>query len=1160
MDIKDTLSAEPENDFHDVENRLVYQLKQVCDQKGREVDVAKSERILHQLGKVYSLRGQQGSDLLNLIQSAALYNAAIARSTNNAQEIESDLSQLCKYVLVKSRALNQNADLIEHAKHVKNEFETLRENVKQKLKSIPQITKPATNEELKSFEKEKVILIRQLQIYITVCYTKIMADLAKYCHRIIGNAPCRFAIIGMGSLARKEITPYSDFEHIIVLEDEIVKKCTQNEMEEVIIPYFKWFSIVFHIIVINLQETILPSVAIPTLNDFYSEVQQNNWFSDVITTRGIAFDGLMPHNCKLPIGRQKPTKQKNWKTELIKPVTNMLEYLTAESQLKNGYHLGEILTKTCFVYGDQAIYVQFNAEVVKILYNQSEAEKIETVTRQINEDLDSFSARNSLFQLYMKHEINIKQLIYRSSTVFIGELGRLFSVLSSSCFEIIEKLAEMNVLTEFAKHKHMYTVALACEIRLRWYVQCKSQTDVIVANSCDENAVEKLFSIVGKPSTTSYFQMVYALQCDISKRLNLKKIHFYSNPQLLNFNIGICLGLYQLKLPTSKLEIQATKFIRLYDFDTCLQLLEDKNFSNLSTEDNAKANSSNAFDQLQHAGDILFESKCYDDALEYYQKSLQTLTSNITFCSKTLDCNLSELDVLCKSNCEKAELLSYNLMRIGNCLIKTNASNTAMKYLEKSEVIQKKMPKNNATNLGLASVFHLLGQCCIKLRDLGKARTYFESALQIKERATTNAETDTGLAATLHELGRCLLNMNQHIEALSYLQTALQIAERATTNAETDTNIAETLHELGCCLLKMNQLTEALKYFQRALQIDEQAATNAETDINLAATFHELGCCLLNMNQLTKALEHFQRALQIYKQTTMNAEIDTSLATTLHELGRCLLNMNQHTEALNYFQKALKIKEQATTNAETDTSLAVTLHELGRCLLHMNQHIEALNYFQTALQIDERVTANAETDTSIATTLHELGSCLLHMNQLTDALNYFQKALQIKERATRNAETDTNLATTLHELGHCLLNMNQLSEALDYFQRALQIYEQATTNCEIDVNLATTLHSFGRCLLNMNQHTEALKYFQRAVQIKERTARNVETDASLALTLYCVGRCYSDMDQPEKALTYFNKCLEIEKRLTVNAATDEDLLLTVEEIEKCSLKLASSRN
>ena len=471
----------------------------------------------------------------------------------------------------------------------------------------------------------------------------------------------------------------------------------------------------------------------------------------------------------------------------------------------------------------------------------------------------------------MKTEINIKHIIYRSSTLFIAAMRRLFKIQSSSCFEVIEKLADMNELTAFAKHKQMYAVALACEIRLRWYMQCKSQNDSIVANTRDKNAVEKLFSIVGKRSTANYFQIAYALQCDISKRLNLKKIHFFSNPQLLNFSIEICLGLNHSKLPISRPQIEETKFIRLFDFDKCLQLLENMNFRFFITEENDKTNTSNASDLLQYVGNILYESNCYDDALAYYQKTLQILTTDKDISVNILNYNSFEIYTLWKNRNDLAQTLSIVLNQIGMCLTESNKANVAIEYLQKTLTIQR-MSINKATNLKLASIFYSIGLCCFSLHELKTAKKYLQKALQIKERATTNAETDTSLATTLHSLGGCLLNMNQHTEALEYFQRALQIDERATTNAETDTSLATTLHELGRCLLDMNQHSEALEYFQRALQIKERATTNAETDTSLATTLHSHGRCLLDMNQHTEAHEYFQRALQIYERATTNAE------------------------------------------------------------------------------------------------------------------------------------------------------------------------------------------------------------------------------------------------------------------------------------------------
>ena len=391
------------------------------------------------MGQVYYLRGKRDSDPICLIQSAGLYNAAIARSPNNQQKIKQDLKHLCKFIFSKARATNQNANLIEQANTVKGQIEILREHVKKQLLLIPRIPEFASESETNKMEEEKTNLVRNLQIHITQSYTEIMADLAKYCHDVMDNAPCKFAMISMGSIARKEITPYSDFEHIVGLENKAATKYAQQELN-----FFRWFSVLFQIVVINLKETILilPSLAIPSLNDFYGELNGENWFYDHITPRGVSFDGMMPHACKFPAGRQKPTKNKPWKTELIKPVTEMLEYLTQESRLKEGYRLNDILTKTCFIYGDAALFSKFHHEVMKSMDEQTNDERTESVKQQIIEDLENFATRTMLFQMYMQQDINIKKVVYRSSTLFITALGRICNIHEFSCFEVIEELAE----------------------------------------------------------------------------------------------------------------------------------------------------------------------------------------------------------------------------------------------------------------------------------------------------------------------------------------------------------------------------------------------------------------------------------------------------------------------------------------------------------------------------------------------------------------------------------------------------------------------------------------------------------------------------------------------------------------------------------------------
>ena len=142
-------------------------------------------------------------------------------------------------------------------------------------------------------EQQKINAMEALQDEITEKYKEIMRKVSQIIIKVLGDLPCDFALVGMGSMARKEITPHSDFENIIVMQEGVQN---DKDLYKTMLEYFRWYAVVFQVILINLRETVLPSVAIPSLNDYTSE--DENWFYDAYTKRGISYDGMMPHLCK----------------------------------------------------------------------------------------------------------------------------------------------------------------------------------------------------------------------------------------------------------------------------------------------------------------------------------------------------------------------------------------------------------------------------------------------------------------------------------------------------------------------------------------------------------------------------------------------------------------------------------------------------------------------------------------------------------------------------------------------------------------------------------------------------------------------------------------------------------------------------------------------
>ena len=548
-------------DLDKEEESLATELKQLCDDDGKEIDPTQSSPIFHKLAQVYQQRKPEflPDRMICLVKSAALFNAAIARSPENVQEIETNLKDFCTNVLHEANAKQQDADLVKQGNVVTGKVNQMRVKVEAQLKKIFIFPETTHSAERNFLQNKKVIQMEKLQNGIANDLKNIMAGIAKFSEKVLGEPPCKFSLTGMGSLAKDEATPYSDFENMIILDPEVSE-------HESTLNYFRWFSVIFQIVLINLQETIIPSVSIFSLNDPNSNY--GNWFYDKVTTRGLCFDGMMPHACKFPLGRQQLTKAKPWKTELIKPANEMLKYLNTEESLKNGYHLSTILTKTCHVYGNIKVFKHFEKGVQDMIEAQKDEILEESVKNQITEDLRNFATRQSLAKIDSSKQFNLKQIIYRSSTILISELGRLYKIRANSCFEILRQLAVKKQISENAKNHLMFAVALACELRLRWYMMMKRQNDSI-------DTITKIFELIGKQATLRYFQITYALQCDISKRLKLKKLHLYSDPQLLNISIAHCISdndLLQKLYPAVNLEHASNE--RYYDFDECLCSME----------------------------------------------------------------------------------------------------------------------------------------------------------------------------------------------------------------------------------------------------------------------------------------------------------------------------------------------------------------------------------------------------------------------------------------------------------------------------------------------------------------------------------------------------------------------------------------------------------
>ena len=864
----------------------------------KETNPGEAAKIIHKIGLIYRKR----LDKISLIQSIGLLNAAKLRNPSNLSEIESDLSEIFQFVLKQAQAKQQTANLNTIAEKVKKSLNKLRHEVElffdDSNTDLAKISEITGDVNMQTLQTNKIRAIKNINHFVADKYIKLMANVSQYCQDILGVPPCKYAIVGMGSLAREEITPYSDFEHVVLLSDQANYESHLN--------YFRWFTTIFHIIVLNINETIIPSLHIPCLN---SNKDLGDWFCDAHTPRGLSFDGMMPHACKFPLGRHQHTEKKPWTTELIKTVKDMLKYLSSESDLRQGYHLADILTKTCFVFGDETLYRQFQTGTQNYLASKSKEARISEIKEQVNEDLNNFGTRRSLVNLKETNSINIKRIVYRSTTLFIAVLARIHNITENSCFNIIDELKAMKQITNKTAHKLQFAIAIACEIRLRVYMQNKSQCDNAIDLKSGNGGCEQLLNIVGYPSTVSYFQIAYCLQCEVATLLKCSRRHFYSNPKLLNIRIGIAFELSNSKilgLSTNQLKFLREQSFTKFNFDEYFEQLQKySEYASAAIEIN--------LDYMEFIAKNQYKTQNYDEALEFYELLLRNY----------------EIQDDGKEFTDREEnLIKIATIKddIGRCLFEQKHYDLALDAFKESRA-------------GLLSNSQIFWN------------TQFKST----------SDRHRLLAGTLNNIGNCRMFLNQHSDAVNDLKTSLDIFQTTSLNALEDVKVAITLNNLGVCLMESYQFGPALNHFTSSLDIFERTSQNIKTDRNVADVSNNIGLCFIEINQFKEALNYLNRSLHIYQETSQSVKKDIALAKVHNNLGLCLHNLNKHEKCRHHLELSLKIKEERSFDKEKDVDVANANDNISIFFMETESYNAAIEYSQKALRIYERLPAEIAT-------------------------------------------------------------------------------------------------------------------------------------------------------------------------------------------------------
>ena len=397
----------------------------------------------------------------------------------------------------------------------------------------------------------------------------------------------------------------------------------------------------------------------------------------------------------------------------------------------------------------------------------------------------------------------------------------------------------------------------------------------------------------------------------------------------------------------------------------------------------------NEAERLWELGEKAYGENRYDEALNYYKKSL-------AICGSDLECTASNLNGIgavyeAKDDDKKAfpyyeqalaaarkannrDLIATNLFNTGAVYYRAfNQSEKALGLHEESLSLFRQLDDKKSAALVLFS----MGKILNSLGRYDRALSVLNESLGMN-RAEKN---EPAVAAALNVIGNVYGSLGQYDKPLAYYQEALQINRRLNIPNE----IATSLRNIGDAYCDLVERDRALAYYQEALEI--QKKNNFRFD--LAITQTNIGALYKDLDQYDRALFHYEEALKIAKELENTAMI----AVNANNMGNVYANIGKSDMALSYYGQSLKLE----TELGRPQKLAIVMNNMGMEYFRLGQYDKALQYLGEALKIERKLNNPHQ----IAARLNNIGAVYLRQRRYAEAERVLLERKNIGRQITK---------------------------------------------------------------------------------------------------------------------------------------------------------------
>ncbi|XP_070557995.1 uncharacterized protein [Ptychodera flava] len=1161
-DIETAIAAELKEHRQAEEERI---LKEDQERPHFEIHLAylkKETNLFMSLGRVYLERGKVTKACWDFIKASALYNAAslrlrkykeIASSTENVEKRLRGVEAAFLAGVTQNRTATKGLSQETEQRHL-TLLDRLRRDCERELDDLKNNCDPSTaggDDEWQNLQKTKrVRATRCLYQNIAEKMGNILQAFVEECMEGLGEPPCTYAVLGLGAIAKQEITPYSEIEFAILVEDDsaVCKK------------YFRMLTAYMYIKILSLEETPLHWIGIKSLNDLMSP--HGDWYFDTTTPRGISFDRHLPWASRTPLGREAIGKKPA--IELIKTPEGMAILLAELSSDKEGQALADSLGHACFVCGDQSLEIDYRCR--KSILLESSRTTIKTELESLNTltfpTIGSERARSILIPLVTKFTMGIegdkkRYTVGKDLHAFLRivyGLADYFGAQYSSPWEAVDDLRRKRILSADAMSNLHVVISFILERRLRHHVQ--------LHNAEKAREKSKVYDSFTDVATLFNFYNVMLPLCDAVQRTlfsvsdeNVDRRALMGNPLFDNslktraeihlrlkqfVEAEVCLR--ELLRGNTEDHTNLVNVICVIFKTGKLNKTDEKPDSGL-TDDKSSETAKDVVVRRPHKKNVSPRSRILKDATFNYnaigkkdsprsiipKEKLEDKSSDTTPRSnKTLQITTREDDK------DPQRLLQARLSSFGGLkVLLTQAENSILALFEGS-----RQPKATTE---LAVLLNNLAVAWYHFGDPRKTLLYFQRALQLWKEVYAENHVHPNISDILNKIGVIQSDLGKLDSAVDIHMRALEILIKLSGGNKEDPELAITLNFLGNAYRSLNALHKALACHDESIHIFRRIHGNQVAHPEVAVSLDHLGCMWQAFADIDKAKDFHSMALDMYSNSTSEVSL-IQISDCMSHIGECHRASGDFKEAVTHFARALNLYEYVFGKEIPNSRVAKTRGLIGKVWDSLGEHKDAISYYEQAHDEYKKVYGDDYPHPSIASTYADMGNSWDSLGDYKKAIIYHEKALSVFTRLYGIDAVNVNIAKTLSDLGNAAFALGDSHNSISYHERALKMCRKVFGEKTAHAHIASSLVNLGSAWGTLGEYRKTISYLDEALDMYRRIfgkPRPVHHD--VAASLSNLGNAWDALGDAEKAVLYHEEALAMKREIYGESVAHRDV-------------------